>query len=334
MRVSAGSDWRRWGTVALLMASIVASVWFGLRTYGSFLLLRSAYDIGMPQSGSIRAWMTLHYLAATYRVPEPLLIARLGIPADTPPETTLKSLADREGVSPFSYAQRVQQTIADVAPGNASPGAQGPRSSLGWLEEQFLSALLVYGYPILGLTLLFGAMGLPLPTGLSAAVAGSLSALGRMDWLIASTIAILASILGDIVAYAVGRAASEPFLQRWGRWFGYMSGRQSRAEALFERWGALTILLTRTLISHLSSIVSLLAGLHRYRIHAFLTIALLGRVIWTAAYVGLGYTLAGNVDAATDFLKNVAGLLVSVSLLAASTLIAWVGRNPNPKSLL
>ena len=83
-----------------------------------------------------------------------------------------------------------------------------------------------------------------------------------------------------------------------------MSGRQARAEALFERWGAPTILLSRTLISHLSSIVSLLAGLHRYRIHAFLAIALLGRLIWTAAYVGLGYTLAGNVGAATDFLKN------------------------------
>jgi membrane protein DedA with SNARE-associated domain len=106
-----------------------------------------------------------------------------------------------------------------------------------------------------------------------------------------------------------------------------MSGRQARAEALFERWGAPTILLSRTLISHLSSIVSLLAGLHRYQIHAFLTIALLGRLIWTAAYVGLGYTLAGNVDAATDFLKNLTGLLVSVSLLAASTFIALSWRS-------
>jgi hypothetical protein len=37
--------------------------------------------------------------------------------------------------------------------------------------------------------------------------------------------------------------------------------------------------------------------------------------------VGLGYALAGNVDAATDFLKNLTGLLVSLSLLVASTLI-------------
>jgi membrane protein DedA with SNARE-associated domain len=327
MQVLSRRDWRRWGVLALLMGSVVASVWFGLRTYGSFLLLRSAYEVGMPQGGSIRAWMTLRYVAATYRVPEAVLITRLALPVETLPDTTLKSLAEREGTSPFAYVRRVQQAIADVAPGNSSPEAQG---SPGWLErveEQLLSGLLVYGYPILGLTLLLGAIGLPLPTGLSAAVAGSLSALGRMDWITASVVGVIASTLGDMIAYAVGRLASERFLERWGRWLGYASRRQARAEALFERWGALTILLTRTLISHLSSIVSLLAGLHRYRIAAFLTLGLTGRVIWTLAYVGLGYTLAGNVDAATDFLKNVTGLLLSLSAFAAFALIVLTRHN-------
>jgi membrane protein DedA with SNARE-associated domain len=99
-----------------------------------------------------------------------------------------------------------------VAPGISSPDAQGSGSWLEWVEEQLLSALLVYGYPILGLTLLLGAIGFPLPTGLSAAVAGSLSALGRMNWLTASAIAVIASTLGDMVAYGVGRAASKRFL--------------------------------------------------------------------------------------------------------------------------
>jgi membrane protein DedA with SNARE-associated domain len=309
------------------MTALVSSLWFGLRTYGSFLLLRSAYEVGMPQSGSIRAWMTLRYVAAAYRVPEAVLIARLGLPTETPPEATLKSLAEHEGVSPFSYARRVQQAIADLAPGNASSDAQGSGRWLERVEEQLLSALLVYGYPILGATLLLGAIGLPLPTGLSAAVAGSLSALGRMDWLTAGVIAVLASIVGDIAAYAVGRAASDRFLQRWGRWLGYMPNRQARAEALFEQWGGLTILITRTLISHLSTIVSLLAGLHRYRVPAFLTFDVLGRVIWTAAYMGLGYLLAGSLDAATEFLKNLTAFLLSSSVFAVLTLLA-LGHSP------
>jgi hypothetical protein len=37
--------------------------------------------------------------------------------------------------------------------------------------------------------------------------------------------------------------------------------------------------------------------------------------------MGLGYALAGNLEAATEFLKNVAGLLLSLSALAVSTAI-------------
>jgi membrane protein DedA with SNARE-associated domain len=50
---------------------------------------------------------------------------------------------------------------------------------------------------------------------------------------------------------------------------------------------------------------------------------LLGRIIWTAAYMGLGYTLAGSLDATTEFLKNVTGLLLSLTALAASAVIGW-----------
>jgi membrane-associated protein len=321
------SNWARRAVFFLVAASLLASSWFALRTYRSFLLLRSAYDVGMPLSGAVRAWMTLSYVAATFRVPQALLVARLGLSVDTSPDATLKSLAGREGVSPFLYVQRVQRIIADVAPENPT---QGTRSSMGWLEwldDHFLSALLVYGYPIFGATLLLGALGFPLPTGLSATIAGSLSALGRMDWLIAGLIAVTASVIGDLAAYGLGRAASDRFLERWGRWVGYKPKHRARAEALFGRWGAWSILVTRTLISHLSSVVSLLAGLHRYPVQAFLTFAVLGRVLWTVAYMGLGFALGGSIEAATDFLQNVTGLLLSLSVLGISALLAAAGRD-------
>jgi membrane protein DedA with SNARE-associated domain len=289
-------------------------------------LLRSAYEVGMPLSGSVRAWMTLRYVAATYQVPEALLTTRLGLPTDTPPDATLKSLAERASVSPFHYVQGVQHIIADVAhavPGQDTPGSGGWSA---WLDEQFLSALLIYGYPILGLTLLFGAIGFPLPIGLSATIAGSLAALGRMDWMTAGFVAITASILGDLAVYGIGRAASERFLERWGWWIGYGCQRRAQAETLFARWGALTILVTRTLISHLSSIVSLWAGIHRYRIYPFLTFDILARVIWTVAYLGLGYALGGSIEAAANFLQNVTGLVLSLSALAISALFAFAGR--------
>lgn len=90
------------------------------------------------------------------------------------------------------------------------------------------------------------------------------------------------------------------FLAQHGSWLGYTQGRQMRVWALFDHWGASTIV-TRTLASHLSSVVSLLAGLARYRLSVFLVFDFIGRVIWTLAYFGLGYGIGGNLDAATDF---------------------------------
>lgn len=317
------SNWMRKVVLALFLATLLSTVWFGLRTYRSFLLLRSAYEVGMPEISGVRAWMTLRYVATTYRVSEVVLITRLGLPPETSSDASLKSLAKQQSVSPFQYVQRTQKVIAGAA--STMPPIERSNSS-DWLErlgEEVLSALLVYGYPILALTFLFGAVGFPLPTGLSAAVAGSLSSLGRMDWLLAGIVVITASVLGDVAAYGLGRATSRRFIERWGRWIGSTPKHQARARALFERWGGLTILLTRTLMSHLSSIVSLLAGLNKYRLPAYLAYDVLGRAIWTFAYMGLGYVLGANLEAATDFLRNLTGLLLSLSVFVGSGLAMW-----------
>jgi membrane protein DedA with SNARE-associated domain len=111
-------------------------------------------------------------------------------------------------------------------------------------------------------------------------------------------------------------------LARRGRWLGYTASRHEHARALFARWGGWTVLITRTLVSHLSSIVSLLAGMSYYPLLSFLMVALAGRVLWTGAYLGLGYAIGGSLEAAADFLKNLSGVLVSLPIFLASLLVA------------
>jgi membrane protein DedA with SNARE-associated domain len=315
-------EWIRRACLAFALFAALSTAWFGLRSYRTFVLLQSAYAAGMPLASSVRGWMSLHYLSTTFRVPESDLIARLGLPPETSPYLTIRSLAERQAVAPFDYVQRVQRSLAETVP-QGEP-AEPPTSPgwFDWINDEVLSALQRYGYSVLALTLVLGAIGLPVPTGLSAAVAGSLSAAGRMDWLGAAAIATAASVAGDVAAYGVGRFLSVRFLARRGTWFGYTVSRQARARMLFERWGGLTVLVTRTLVSHLSSVVSLLAGMSHYRFAGFVAFALTGRLLWTGAYLGLGYAIGGNLEAAADFLKNLSGLLVSVTLFAGCALIA------------
>ena len=322
MQASPRSAWVRKVAIVLFVVTTLPTVLFGLRTNTSYLLLRSAYNAGAPSTSSIRPWMTLAYIAAAYRTPNSVLLDHLGLPQATNPTTSLKTLAEQAEISAYIYTQRVQRAIADIAPRVRSDGSSETSGWFAALGDRVLTALLVYGYPALGLTLLLGAIGLPLPDGIATTVAGSLAAQGRMDWLWAGTITVVASVLGDAIGYGLGRLLNAELLERHGYWFGYTSARRLRVQSLFDRWGGLAVFITRTFMSYLSSVASLLAGISHYRLSKFLAIALVGRLIWTAAYLGLGYGIGADWEAATGFLTNLSGLVLSLALLLGSGAVA------------
>jgi membrane protein DedA with SNARE-associated domain len=302
------------------VAAGLGSVAFGLRSYHSFLLLRSAYELGAPKIAAIRPWMTFGYVAATYSAPSAALTDRLGLSPNTDPNASLRSIAIREGVAPFLYVQRVQRALAALGP---RPAAAIESSSTTWVSgagQELLAAVIVYGYPALGLMALFGAIGLPLPTGLATVVAGSLSAAGQLSWMWTALVALTASVLGDAVGYALGRLVSREFLERRARWLGYTAARHARVELLFSRMGGLSVLLSRTLVSHLSSIVNVFAGASRYRLDRFLMLAVLGRLVWTSAYLGLGYAAGADLEAASSFLANISLLLACLATMLGTGL--------------
>ncbi len=301
-------------SVVIALAAL-ASVFFGMRSYGSFLLLRSAYESGRPQVSSLRGWMTLDHVAATYHVPADELIARLGLPPDVNRSESLKAIAGRRAVSPFDFVRQAQRAVGASTP----PPATEEKAESG-LADRVLSAVLAYGYPALAATLMLGAFGLPLPAGLVTALAGSLVAAGRIEWQWTAAIAVAASLAGDALAFLIGRLVGETFLLRHGRWIGYSPARFARVQALFTRWGGLTVLLSRTLVSHFSSLMSLLAGLSRYAWSRFLLFSGIGRVIWTSAYLGLGFAIGSSIEAASQFLGNLSGLLAALAVLVVASL--------------
>ena len=110
-------------------------------------------------------------------------------------------------------------------------------------------------------------------------------------------------------------------LERRGGWLGYTAARRARVNALFARWGALTILITRTFASYLSPPASAAAGASGYGAVEFFAFTLLGRAAWTAAYLGLGYAVGTEVEAAASFLANVTGLFLCLLLAAGCGLM-------------
>ena len=104
-----------WAASAILIVALVAGAFFGVRTFGTYRLLHSATQTGVPGTSGIRPWMTLGYVAENYDVAFITLVSRLRLSPDTDPKSTLKDLADGISLSRIEFTQRVQRAIADTA---------------------------------------------------------------------------------------------------------------------------------------------------------------------------------------------------------------------------
>jgi membrane-associated protein len=178
------------------------------------------------------------------------------------------------------------------------------------LDEQAIAPILSVtasvGPLALVLILFLSPLGLPFPAAFLLLATGASVRLGLVDWRAALFLALLAVVLGDCTAYALGRAlggwARNPN-RRWAKaWH--------RAEAFLGRHGSLAVFATRFLFPALDVPTNLLAGGSKLAFHQFLASAAAGRATWIALYGGLGYVSGSQWEAA--------GRLASASA-------AWVG---------
>jgi membrane-associated protein len=181
---------------------------------------------------------------------------------------------------------------------------------------------MVYGYPVLGLALLLGAVGVPVPSGLTAAAAGALAAQGYLAVGQAAAVAMAGLLAGDLVGYGLGWWAGRELVERHSRWFGLSHNGMARASKLFDRWGGLSIVVTSSLMTVLSTPVNLLAGASRYRMRKYLPFDFVGRLAWTAGYLGAGFAFSESVEDVATFLGDASGFIGSVLVVIALIAVA------------
>jgi membrane protein DedA with SNARE-associated domain len=100
----------------------------------------------------------------------------------------------------------------------------------------------------------------------------------------------LGYLVGSLVGWAIGRYGGRPLLERHGRWFHLSPARLDRAEAWFDRWGPLGVLLGR-ITPVVRSFVSIAAGILEMPLGIYTLLTLVGSAIWAFAFAGAGYGL-------------------------------------------
>ena len=167
------------------------------------------------------------------------------------------------------------------------------------LTDLLHNGLASYGPLVLGISLLFGALGTPVPTTLLVVAAGALSRYGTLDWRMAFVAGLTGAVLGDSISYGLGRFANGWVQRRFAR-----SATWHTAHHQFERWGMLLIYLSRFLLIPLAIPANLIAGGSGYRFQRFLTYDVAGEVTWLVLFGGLGYAFGSQWPEVSEIISS------------------------------
>ena len=103
----------------------------------------------------------------------------------------------------------------------------------------------------------------------------------------------LGYVLGSIGGWALGLYGGRPLLERRGRWFHLSRERLERAEAWFDHWEDLAVLVGRV-TPVVRSFVSIPAGVFRVPFARYTVLTAIGSAAWCFALAGVGWIVGSN----------------------------------------
>ncbi len=152
-----------------------------------------------------------------------------------------------------------------------------------------------YGYLGLALSLVVNCMGVPIASEITLPLSGVLVKVGTFQLTTLLWVAILGQLVGLVASYLLARYGGIELLERYGRYVFLRRRNLSRLQKLFSRHGVLLVLVG-SCIPGLHGYMGYPAGLARVPFLRFLVMVVVGTVIWTVAFVGLGLILADHLD--------------------------------------
>ena len=112
--------WRQWTILAIFALVVTVTALFAVRTTRRALYWRQHRD------ETIRPWMTLPYVAHSYRVPPRVLYEALGIPQRQGDRRPLKKIAREQNASVESIIETLAHAITAFQQTNTPPVPAAP----------------------------------------------------------------------------------------------------------------------------------------------------------------------------------------------------------------
>ena len=182
--------------------------------------------------------------------------------------------------------------------------------------------LIEYGYLILFIYVFLDQAGLPLPSIPVLLAAGSLSAMGEMNLYFVVFVTVLACIPADFFWYQLGRT-------RGGKVLGLLCSISlepdhcvRKTESSFDRLGPYSLIIAK-FVPGLQSIAPPMAGLAQIPTAKFLTLDILGALIWAASLSYLGFLFSNEITELASRFAELGGIAVGIVIVSFSLFIAF-----------
>jgi membrane protein DedA with SNARE-associated domain len=186
------------------------------------------------------------------------------------------------------------------------------------------AAIAQQGQRLIFFNVLLQQIGVPVPAEPTLIVAGSLAARGRLSIAGIGAAALVATLLADLIWFAIGRRYGARVLRRFYRLSSSPEKRQSQTERLLLRWGPAAFAVAK-FIPGLPMAGPILAGGLGTTLPLFLVYDLLAMALWAGGFTSLGVVFQRDVDRALRALDRLGGwgILIAAVLLAGVMARHW-----------
>ncbi len=161
--------------------------------------------------------------------------------------------------------------------------------------QQIADLVAHYGLALVFLNVFVQQAGAPVPALPTLIVAGALVGLGSISLPALITVAILASLAGDLIWYTAGRIYGMRVLRLLCRVSISPDSCVRGTEERFQRWGPVSLVIAKFLPGF-STVAPPLAGALRLAVPAFVLYSIASAALWSGVGVGFGLAFHHQID--------------------------------------
>jgi membrane protein DedA with SNARE-associated domain/rhodanese-related sulfurtransferase len=188
--------------------------------------------------------------------------------------------------------------------------------------NQVIQFLIAHGYTVLFIWVLAEQVGLPVPAAPLLLAAGVLVGTGQLNFALALSAAVAASLLSDVLWYEIGRHRGRPVLHLLCRISLDPDSCVRRAKDIFGRFGARSLLVAK-FIPGMNTASPPLAGIFHMSLLRFLLFDLLGASLWAVLFIGIGYLFSEKIEDIAAYSTRMGTYLIGLIVGGSATYIVW-----------